>query len=438
MHTESGKLMSEMAIRAVHLAKEYQIGEAKHNTLRDQIAAGARKLLGRTRQAKRGKDKFWALNDVSFEIKRGEMVGIIGHNGAGKSTLLKVLSRITEPTEGRAEVHGRVGSLLEVGTGFHFELTGRENVYLYGAILGMTKAEIDRKFTKIVEFSELERFLDTAVKHYSSGMYVRLAFAVAAHLDPEILLIDEVLSVGDLAFQRKCMEQAAQLREGDATVIVVSHNMFSIKAMCDRVLYLSHGRVLADGPPDEVIPKYEEDILGGSGELDTPRWAQAKLEKDPAGRPVNITDMQILDELGQGRSIFDYGERVRVRVKCEVHQRIHNPNFVVAVVRSDGVSCCNYSSQLDGIALPTVSGMYEFEVLLPELKLVADLYAIHIVVWDAKFQQLYGAQIGGSFHVRHELLNAYFGVFHESAEWYCGRGNEEEVRRRTPVDVEIT
>src|SRR5260370_9417928 len=219
----------------------------------------------------------WALNDVCFEIRKGEMVGVIGHNGAGQTTLLKILSRITEPSLGRAEIYGRVGSLLEVGTGFHFELTGRENVYLYGAILGMTKAEINRKFKRIVEFSELEQFLDTAVKHYSSGMYVRLAFAVAAHLDPEILLIDEVLSVGDLAFQRKCMEQAQSLRESTATVIVPSHNMSSINASCDRVVYLSHGRLLADGTPEEVIPSYEEDILGGKGELDTPRWAQSKL-----------------------------------------------------------------------------------------------------------------------------------------------------------------
>ena len=411
--------MSDMAIRAVHLAKEYEIGEAQHNTLRDQIAAGVKSLLGKSAGPKVSKNKFWALDDVSFEIKKGEMVGIIGHNGAGKSTLLKILSRITEPTKGRAEIHGRVGSLLEVGTGFHFELTGRENVYLYGAILGMTKAEIDRKFSKIVEFSELEKFLDTAVKHYSSGMYVRLAFAVAAHLDPEILLIDEVLAVGDLAFQRKCMEQAQSLREGDATVIVVSHNMFSIKAMCDRVLYLSHGKVLADGPPDEVIPKYEEDILGGRGALDTPRWAQAKLENEPARRAVNITDMQILDETGQPRTVFEFGERVRLRVKYEMNRELKDANFVAALIRSDGVSCCNYASHLDGFQIPTELGEGEIELTMPPLKLVADLYAVHIVVWDEKFQQLYGAQIGGSFHVRHELFSTHFGVYHESAQWTC-------------------
>jgi len=427
--------MSDLAIRALHLAKEYKIGEAQHNTLRDQFMAGVKSLFKRSEE-KRRKDRFWALHDVSFDIKKGEMVGIIGHNGAGKSTLLKILSRITEPTHGRAEIHGRVGSLLEVGTGFHFELTGRENVYLYGAILGMTKAEIDRKFKKIVEFSEIEQFLDTAVKHYSSGMYVRLAFAVAAHLDPEILLIDEVLSVGDLAFQRKCMEQARSLRESGSTVIVVSHNMFSIKAMCDRVIYLSHGKVLADGPPGEVISLYEKDILGGAGELDTPHWAQARLGSDPTQRVVVITDMQILNEGGERRTVFNFGERGRVRIKYELRQSIKNLNFVVALIRSDGVACCNYSSELDGFKIRVKPGDGAFEVLIPAIKLVADLYSVHVMVWDDKFQQLYGAQIGGSFHVRHELFNSHFGVYHESAEWFSPNTDQVGTAERSPIKVE--
>jgi lipopolysaccharide transport system ATP-binding protein len=409
--------MSDLAIRVRNLAKQYRIGAMAHNTLRDQVMESLKRFYARKGHSRRRKDPFWALKDISFDVKKGEMVGIIGHNGAGKSTLLKILSRITEPTEGRGEIYGRVGSLLEVGTGFHFELTGRENVYLYGAILGMTKAEIDRKFRKIVEFSEIEQFLETPVKHYSSGMYVRLAFAVAAHLDPEVLLIDEVLSVGDLAFQRKCMEQAQSLRKSNATVIVVSHNMFSIKAMCDRVIYLSHGRVMADGPPEEVIPLYEGDILGGQGTLDTPRWAHGKLEGDTAKRAVNITGMQILNEAGQAQTVFDYGERMRVRIEYDLREKIIDPNFVVALIRSDGVACCNYASQLDGFRPVATLGRGEFEVLLPPLKLVADLYAIHIVVWDGKFQQLYGAQIGGSFHVRHELFSTQFGVYHENADW---------------------
>lgn len=409
--------MSDVAIRALHLMKEYEIGTAQHNTLRDQLMSGMKSFLEWKGRKARNKRRFLALSDVSFEIHKGEMVGIIGHNGAGKSTLLKILSRITEPSKGRAEIQGRVGSLLEVGTGFHFELTGRENVYLYGAILGMSKAEIERKFDKIVAFSELEQFLDTAVKHYSSGMYVRLAFAVAAHLDPEILLIDEVLSVGDLAFQQKCMQQAQNLRASNATVIVVSHNMFSIKAMCDRVIYLSRGKVIADGPPEQVIPIYEEAMLGGKGALDTPRWAETKLDADQTTRPVVITNMQILGEQSRPQTLFEFGERVRLHIEYEARKSIKDTNFVVALVRSDGVGCCNYSSWLDGFRFASVVGAGEFDLLLPPLKLVADCYTVHIVAWDSQFQQLLGAQIGGAFHVRHELFSTDFGVFHEAAEW---------------------
>jgi lipopolysaccharide transport system ATP-binding protein len=428
--------MTETAIRALHLAKQYRIGTAKHNTLRDQIASGVRSLVQTGKVPRQKENLFWALRDVSFEIKRGEMVGIIGLNGAGKSTLLKILSRITEPSSGRAEIRGRVGSLLEVGTGFHFELTGRENVYLYGAILGMRKEEIDRKFRQIVEFSEIEQFLDTPVKHYSSGMYVRLAFSVAAHLDPEILLIDEVLSVGDLAFQRKCMDQAARLRESDATVVVVSHNMFSIKAMCDRVIYLAKGQVIADGPPEKVIPLYEEATLGGGGALDVPRWAQGKIGSDPTQRPIYVTALEILDENRGPRTVFEFGERVRVRIKYRIREKVEHPNFVVALIRSDGVGCCNYSTSLDEFPWKPELGDGEMELLIPPLKLVSDLYAVHIVVWDSKFHELYCAQIGGSFHVRHDLFNTHFGVFHESADWSVPETGETSDRTTSPVKIE--
>jgi lipopolysaccharide transport system ATP-binding protein len=220
--------MSEIAIRVEKLSKRYQIGVAqqRHDTLRDALGANLARLrpTRRAPRAARHADEFWALRDVSFEVKRGEVVGIIGRNGAGKSTLLKILSRITEPTSGQAQIHGRVGSLLEVGTGFHPELTGRENIYLNGAILGMRRFEIERKFDEIVAFAEIERFLDTPVKRYSSGMYVRLAFAVAAHLEPEILLVDEVLAVGDAAFQKKCLGKMGDVAKEGRTVLFVSHS----------------------------------------------------------------------------------------------------------------------------------------------------------------------------------------------------------------------
>lgn len=250
--------MSDIAIRVEGLSKQYRIGSKQdYRTLRDSIvsAAGAPfRLLRGTRKADPA--YVWALHDVSFEIKQGEVAGVIGRNGAGKSTLLKILSRITEPTTGYADIHGRVGSLLEVGTGFHPELAGRENIYLNGAILGMRRAEIDRKLDEIVAFAEVEKFLDTPVKHYSSGMYLRLAFAVAAHLEPEILLVDEVLAVGDTAFQRKCIGKMSEVSRQGRTVLFVSHNMAAVRQLCSSALLLVAGGVSETGATDETIRSY--------------------------------------------------------------------------------------------------------------------------------------------------------------------------------------
>jgi len=240
----------DTAISVSHVSKRYTIGAQKDGSLRGTLAG----MLG----AKQTKDQqeFWALNDVSFEIKKGEVIGIIGKNGAGKSTLLKILSQITKPSSGRIEISGRVASLLEVGTGFHPELTGRENIYLNGTILGMTRQEVKEKFDEIVAFSGVEKFIDTPVKHYSSGMYVRLAFAVAAHLEPEILIIDEVLAVGDAEFQKKCLGKMKEVAGHGRTVIFVSHNMEAVKSLCERAVFLEHGKVVKDAAPSEVIDFY--------------------------------------------------------------------------------------------------------------------------------------------------------------------------------------
>ncbi|MDE3156910.1 MAG: ABC transporter ATP-binding protein [Acidobacteriota bacterium] len=261
---------ADLAIRAVGLGKQYRIGArvlGGPGTLRDAMAAGVRQFVrgGRARQEA---PTVWALRDASFEVRRGEALGIVGANGAGKSTLLKLLARITEPTCGYADVRGRVGSLLEVGTGFHADLTGRENTYLNGAILGMRKAEIDRKFDEIVAFAEVERFIDTPVKHYSSGMYMRLAFAVAAHLDTEILLVDEVLAVGDTAFQRKCLGKMDDVTRHGRTVLFVSHNMEAIQRMCPQGIWIEQGRLAAMGPIGEVVSQYRAahyEAAGGLG-----------------------------------------------------------------------------------------------------------------------------------------------------------------------------
>ncbi|HUI06236.1 MAG TPA: ABC transporter ATP-binding protein [Verrucomicrobiae bacterium] len=251
--------MNDIAIQAEGLSKLYRIGALQRcNTLRDQIVHGIKGVFQRKAQS----DSIWALKDVSFNVKRGEAIGLIGRNGAGKSTLLKILSRITEPTSGQVKIRGRVGSLLEVGTGFHSELTGRENIYMSGALLGMTKRETDRKFDDIVSFAEVGKFIDTPVKRYSSGMYTRLAFAVAAHLDTEILLVDEVLAVGDAAFQKKClgqMEKAAH-KQG-RTVVFVSHNMAAIENLCTSALLLDDGRIVRRGATPQVIGHYLETVL---------------------------------------------------------------------------------------------------------------------------------------------------------------------------------
>lgn len=273
--------MSEVVIRAQDVGKAYMIGHEsadRPNTLRDAVTRGALRFGRSLKDVAKGQpiyagdelEQFWALKSINFEVNKGDVLGIIGKNGAGKSTLLKVLSRITDPTEGRLTLTGRVASLLEVGTGFHPELSGRENIFLNGAILGMSRAEIKSRFDEIVEFSGVERFLDTPVKRYSSGMYVRLAFSVAAHLEPEILIIDEVLAVGDTAFQEKCLGKMQSLAGGGRTVIFVSHQLPSVARLCSRVMLIEEGRVKAEGSPDEMISLYRGEGTSNSIDIDFP------------------------------------------------------------------------------------------------------------------------------------------------------------------------
>lgn len=307
--------MSDSIIKVEGLGKRYILsheGKESYTALRDVISRKARAALRKTKTEEPLREEFWALKDVNFEIKRGEAVGIIGRNGAGKSTLLKILSRITEPTNGRIEIYGRVASLLEVGTGFHPELTGRENIFLNGAILGMSRAEIRSKFDEIVEFSGVERFLDTPVKRYSSGMYVRLAFAVAAHLEPEILVIDEVLAVGDAEFQKKCLGKMDEVSKKEGrTVLFVSHNMAAVENLCKKGITLKNGTVSYLGGINEAIDHYlneQED------------FSQIKL-KDLKQRKGNgwirFTDIEYEDANGVRKNTFEVGEQLRIHVFFE-------------------------------------------------------------------------------------------------------------------------
>ena len=325
--------MSEITIRAEKLGKEYYISgkAARYRTLRESVtdafAAPFRRagsfLRGERRDSGRRK-AIWALRNVSFEIREGEVVGIIGRNGAGKSTLLKVLSRITAPSVGYGEIRGRIGSLLEVGTGFHPELSGRENIYLNGAILGMRRAEINRKFDEIVAFAEVDTFIDTPVKRYSSGMYLRLAFAVAAHLEPEILLVDEVLAVGDARFQKKCLNKMHEVGKEGRTVLFVSHNMSAITRLCQRTILLDEGGVLADGPSDRVVSTY---LNTGHGTMAAREWPDPS--KAPSGDIARLRAVRIRAEDGQIMDAVDIRRPVRVEMEFEVFKpgSVLLPNF---------------------------------------------------------------------------------------------------------------
>jgi lipopolysaccharide transport system ATP-binding protein len=335
--------MTEIAIRAADLGKRYFLrqrggdGYKNYTALRDVLAEAVksplRRLQGRGRTET--SEDFWALRDVSFDIQQGEAVGVIGRNGAGKSTLLKLLSRITEPTTGRIELEGKVASLLEVGTGFHPELTGRENVYLNGTILGMKRSEIRRKFDEIVAFAEVEKFLDTPVKHYSSGMYVRLAFAVAAHLEPDILVVDEVLAVGDAQFQKKCLGKMKSVSEREGrTVLFVSHNMQAIRQMCSRVLLLKQGRLAYSGEPHAGISAYL-----GQG-VDTDSNDISDLASYPRNfRPDSaiLQRLRFLDEKGRPAHRLDVEQTLQVEVDVRVEKRVRQFDLAMAMVHAEGL-----------------------------------------------------------------------------------------------------
>jgi lipopolysaccharide transport system ATP-binding protein len=307
--------MANPAIRVDGLSKRYQIGaiQTTYRTFRDAIVDAVKAPLKRLRGSEPDAQSIWALRDVSLEIQRGEVIGLIGRNGAGKSTLLKVISRITEPTAGRAEVRGRVASLLEVGTGFHGELTGRENMYLNGAILGMSRQEIARKFDEIVAFAEVEKFLDTPVKRYSSGMYLRLAFAVAAHLGPEILLVDEVLAVGDAEFQKKCLKQMDQVGKQGKTVVLVSHQLSAVKSLCSRVIQLDRGRVLRDGAPKAVVHQY---LTDGQVELRAGRtWPEGAR---PGNAQFQLVAMRAVDDEGEPQNLFYSSKPIHIEMEFDL------------------------------------------------------------------------------------------------------------------------
>lgn len=411
--------MTENAIIVENLSKRYLIGhrfssaaQYKYTALRDVIGREIRSFARKATDVLRGHqviqgdevEEFWALKDVSFEVKQGEVLGIIGRNGAGKSTLLKILSRITEPTKGRVVLHGRVGSLLEVGTGFHPELTGRENIFLNGAILGMTQFEIRKKFDEIVAFAEVEKFLDIPVKHYSSGMYVRLAFAVAAHLEPEILVVDEVLAVGDVEFQKKCLRKMdeASRREG-RTVLFVSHNMDAIIRLCTRGFLFEAGRLAAIDQVTNVVSKFMHCRSSSPTVVDL----TARERPDYFRGKARLTQIKPSDQ-GNGWSL-PFGQPLSLDLSINAEPYISRVEILVAIYSARGFEVATWTSRCDGVQLDVHSGVNTFRIEFQDLRLLPGQYFLGVGVGgDRDFDDWVREAV--FFEVRSSPVGAEIGV----------------------------
>ncbi|MBI5189388.1 MAG: ATP-binding cassette domain-containing protein [Nitrospirae bacterium] len=365
--------MKKPIIEVEGLSKTYRLGATVgHDTLRDAIAAGFGSLFGRGRRRREGEAAdLWALRDVSFEVGEGEVIGVIGRNGAGKSTLLKILSRITDPTSGVARIRGRVASLLEVGTGFHPELTGRENIFLNGAILGMTKAEIKARFDDIVAFAEIDRFLDTPVKRYSSGMYVRLAFAVAAHLEPEVLIVDEVLAVGDASFQKKCLGKMKDVSSGGRTVLFVSHNMSAVQSLCGQAIWLDKGEVRFKGEASLAVSAYLRQVSGASCSVN---WES--LEDAPGNGQVRLKGVHIGPDGGDGQGIMTVSTPINIAV--EYLNYLPGALLNVSLVLYNIQETCIFNTISEARTLP--GGLVRAVCHIPGNLLNDDLYKVRVLI----------------------------------------------------------
>ncbi len=405
------------AIVVDHVTKRYRLGALKHETmLRDVIVNALR------RRARREERFVKALDDVTFEVARGEVVGIIGRNGAGKSTLLKVLSKITYPTSGRVRVHGRVASLIEVGTGFHDELTGRENIYLNGSILGMKKREIDARLDQIVEFAGVAPFIDTPIKRYSSGMRLRLGFAVAAHMDPDVLFVDEVLAVGDAEFQKKCLNAMDDLRSGGRTVLFVSHNMAAIESLCARTLWIDAGRIRRDGATVDVITDYLQTFSEGQ----RTGYDLASIETRGGDGSIRFTRIEFYDAQGNPSALFRTGEPLRARMYYEALHSVKDPRFMLRIYSELGTLVTSVSTwQSDHLIREVPPGRGWVEVEIPEVPMLPSRYygSLSITTRGASFDVLdhvltIDVEASGAYGGRG--MHSSYGLVHTPARWTHG------------------
>jgi lipopolysaccharide transport system ATP-binding protein len=391
--------MSENAVVVEDLFKSYQIGhrtaqQKRYIALRDLIARETRNFTRKAIDFVRGRqivqgdeiEEFWALQNVSFEVKQGEVLGIVGRNGAGKSTLLKILSRITEPTKGRILLRGRVASLLEVGTGFHPELTGRENIFLNGAVLGMTQREIRKKFDQIVAFAEVEKFLDTPVKYYSSGMYVRLAFAVAAHLDPEILIVDEVLAVGDAEFQEKCLGKMSEVARQSRTVLFVSHNMGAVRALTQRCILLDQGKIVKSGCTEEVIATYFLDAVEAKSiARQSKNLKLFRHRRFDCNAPATIAEIDVrsLRPDASDSSVISLGERFAIKLCLSVYKILNSADITLVIRNAQGASVLALACSDQKRSLVLEPGDRIVEITIDDLSLAPGQYFVDVAIDQA-------------------------------------------------------
>lgn len=375
------------------------------------------------------REEFWALRDVSFEVVPGETIGFTGPNGAGKSTALKLISRIIEPTSGRIEVNGRVSALLELGAGFHPDLSGRENIYLNGSILGLSRTQIRQKLDQIIAFAELERFIDVPVRHYSSGMYLRLGFSVAVHTDPEILLVDEVLAVGDQNFQHKCLERIIEMQQRGTTICFVSHDLGAIRRLCSRAIWLNDGQVQAAGDVDDTIAAYlrhaaaEEEARMTATASKEAQKARAGIKQGWGTGDVEIVAVSFLDAAGRERNVFRMGEPWVVRLQYRAHERIEGPIFGLAVHRNDGLHVCGPNTQFAGLDIPSIEGEGAILYRVDRLPLMDGTYLLSVSAHNQADTVMYDYHDRlYTFKVRQVVKGERYGLVSLAGEWEWNDG----------------